>query len=223
MAEMSKISLLPDDRPGAGGGRASGCGDQLADVEVARGDHAVEGRHDLLEGLQLFQPAHIGLRGVDLVFVAFKLRDGVVRVLLRDCVLADQALVAIGGYLGQCRVALRGRQVGLGLGELLIQLRRLDDREQFAFVHVRADVVVPGFDVASGSRVDRRQSEGLHVARQHDLLRALLQDGLRQRRRAERQRASVYFASSALACWRRTMPATASNDRHDEDDDDRRQ
>ena len=49
------------------------------------------------------------------VVVAFNCVDRVVRVLLRDRVLTDQILVAVGRHLRQRGVALRGRQVRLRL------------------------------------------------------------------------------------------------------------
>ena len=39
--------------------------DQLAGIDVARGDHAVKGRVDLLEGLQFAEALHVGLGGTD--------------------------------------------------------------------------------------------------------------------------------------------------------------
>ena len=55
--------LAASDGARAGRGGAAGGGDQLADVQIARGDDAVEGRLDALERLQLFEPMHVGLRG----------------------------------------------------------------------------------------------------------------------------------------------------------------
>ena len=179
---MSKTSLVLVTMPAPGvSSAASGC-HQLADVKVAGSNHAVEWGLDTFKGLQFFQPVHVGLCGCDLGVSRLELRSSiVVRVLLRDRVLSDQTLVAISGDLGQQCVALRGRQVGLGLGELLIELRGFDLCQQFSFVHMSADVLVPGLYVARGSSVDGRQGEGLHVARQHDLPCALLKERLRQR------------------------------------------
>jgi hypothetical protein len=54
--------LAAGDGARAGRGCAAGRGNQLTDVQVARGDDAVEGRLDALEGLQLLETMHVCLR-----------------------------------------------------------------------------------------------------------------------------------------------------------------
>jgi hypothetical protein len=98
--------------------------DQLAGIDRAGGDHAVEGCVDLLKGLQIAQAIDIGLRGVDGGGRGRGLADEGVGVLLRDGVGLDQAGVALGLDARDVGVGIGGCQVGLSLGELLIELRR---------------------------------------------------------------------------------------------------
>ena len=123
--------------------------DQLARIDGARGDHAVEGRIDLLEGLQLVKALHVGLRGADSRGCSCSglVHEGI-GVLLRNGVGLDQARVAVG--LDACVVGggLRRRQVALRLRELLIQLRSGDLGQQRALLHLGADVEVPVRQIA---------------------------------------------------------------------------
>ena len=97
--------------------------DQLAGVDVARGDHAVERRIDLLEGLQFAQPLHIGLRGSDRRRGGRGLVDECVGVLARNGVRFDQPGVAVGLDARVVGVGLGGVQVGSGPGPVAGPLR----------------------------------------------------------------------------------------------------
>ena len=194
----------------------------MADIDIARGDYAVEGRYDALERLELLQPVHIRCCGVHLSGRRLQLRDGVVRVLLRDRVIADQILVAIGSCLRQRCVALSRCQVRFCLCQLLIQLRRLDDCKQLALAHMRADVVVPGLHVAGRSRVDRGKGECLHVAWQHDLLCALLQHRLLHGHGRGRDCIGI-LREHCTGVLAPNDSDDSEDDRYNEDDDNRRQ
>jgi len=56
------------------------------------------------------------------------------------------------------------------LQQLLIHFGRVHFGEELAGPHARADVRVPGFQVAVGPRIDGRLDEGLRRARQRDFL-----------------------------------------------------
>ena len=144
--------------------------DQLAGVDVARGDDAVEGRIDLFKGLQFAQPLDIGLGGADLRGGGRGLVHEGIGVLAGDGVGLDEAGVALGLDAGVVGVGLGGIQVGLGLGQLLVHFGRGDLGQQSALLHVRADVEVPVRQVAGGAGVDGRISEGGDVAGEHEVL-----------------------------------------------------
>ena len=141
--------------------------DQLAGIDVAGGNDAVEGRIDLLEGLQFAQPLDIGLGGANGCRGGRGLIDEGVGILAGDGVGLDQAGVALGLDAGVVGVGLSGIQVGLGLGQLLIHLGGGDLGQQSAFPDLGADVEVPARQVAGGARVDGRISVGGDVAGEH--------------------------------------------------------
>jgi hypothetical protein len=204
------------------GGRASRRRNQLADVHIARRDHPVERRLDTLKRLQLLQPVHVRLGGIDLGHARSQLRGRVVRVLLRDRVLSDQSLVTIGSHLCNGGIALRGGQIRLRLSKLLVQLGRFDDRQQFALVYVRTDVVIPNLHIACGASVDRRKSEGLDIAWQHDLPRTLFKHRL-----GKQDRRSGHLVGVVDQFGIGTLPIDDAEDgndgRHQQDNNDQRQ
>ena len=67
-------------------------------------------------------------------------------------------------------IGLRRLEVGLGLLELLVDLRALDLGEELPLLHVGADVEVPALHVAVDARKDRRIREGLRAAGKDELL-----------------------------------------------------
>ncbi len=65
--------------------RGVGAGvDQRADIGVARRDHAIEGRVDLLVGLQIFEALDVGGGGIDDGLLRVHVADDVVGILPRD-------------------------------------------------------------------------------------------------------------------------------------------
>ncbi len=89
----------------------------------------------------------------------------------------DERCRAVIGHLGEFGICLRLlhrclvlRELSFGLVELLVDLRRVDLRQQVAFPNVSANIEVPGLEIAAGPRGDRRIRECLGVARQHDFL-----------------------------------------------------
>jgi hypothetical protein len=113
------------------GSRSTGAGiDQVADIGVAHGDHASERRIDILVGLQLRQPIHIGLARHHDRLIGDEGRSGVVAFMRRYRLGLQQVLGASRRGAGQLCIGLRGRQIGARLAQLLVKLGRLDLREQ---------------------------------------------------------------------------------------------
>jgi hypothetical protein len=79
-------------------------------------------------------------------------------------------LPARRGFLGQPIVRLGGRKIGPRLMELVVDLGRVDLREELPGLHVSTDVRGPAFEITVGARVDRSVDERLHVAGQNQLL-----------------------------------------------------
>ncbi len=122
--------------------RAGAGVDQLADVGVARGDHAVERRINVLEGLQFLEALHVGCaEDASVAFLACEVAVGVVDVLLRYGVRVFEVLVALPGDLRQIAVGFRSIQIRASLQQLLIDFRRIDYGEQLTRFHAGADVV----------------------------------------------------------------------------------
>ena len=119
--------------------------DQRADVDVARGDHAVEGRVDLLEALCLFQAPHVEGGGIHHGLLGLQVAHFVFDVLLRHGFGLQERFVARGGGPRQLVVGLGGGQVGAGLVELAVDFGRFDLGQQLAGLDVRADVEIPRF------------------------------------------------------------------------------
>ena len=79
-----------------------------------------------------------------------------VAVCLETALAAAQRLPALGGDGGQ-RLGWPGPwRGGPGLQELLVEVGRVDLGQQLAGLHLRADVDVPGLQVAADAGIDRR-------------------------------------------------------------------
>jgi hypothetical protein len=146
--------------------RAAG-GDELADLGGAAGDDAGEGRLDAGEADQRAQPADIGVSGVGDGLLSGEIAGLLVRFLLGDGILLQQSGPARRGGRRQRLIGLGGLQIGLRGLDLLLHLGRVDQSEQLAGLHRRADVGQPLADIAARSRVNRRAVERLHIAREH--------------------------------------------------------
>ena len=138
--------------------------DELTDIDAARGDDAIEGRIDLLERLNCFQPLHVGDLRLHQRVGRLRLGGEVLRVLARHRVLPQQALIALRRALGIAGVGLRRGQVCSCLQQLLIDFRRADDRQQLPFANMRADIEVPMAEITVGARIDRRVFIGIDIA-----------------------------------------------------------
>ena len=82
----------------------------------------------------------------------------------------QQAFVAVFGDLSKLQVGLRRGERRSRVGQLLVNLGSLDDRQQLAGFDVCADVKIPFPQIAIGSCVYRRRNKWLYIPRQNDLL-----------------------------------------------------
>ena len=80
-----------------------------------------------------------------------------------------ERLPPAGGDVCECLVRLRGDEIGARLSELLIELGCVDQRQNLAFLHMRADVFIPFLHVPARAREDGSGVEGVDVPRQHEL------------------------------------------------------
>ncbi len=165
---------LADDEEGRGGVGL----DQVADVGIAGADDAVEGGVDDFEGLEGFEVVDVGGVGDDGGTFGLEVAGGVVVVLLGDDVALEEGLLAGVGGLGEDEHGLGLGELALGLGELLVDGGGVDLGEDVAFLHVRADVEVPFFQVAVGLGEDGGLGEGLGLAGQDEIHSRRGGDGL---------------------------------------------
>ena len=86
--------------------------------------------------------------------------------LARHGVGAAELLPAPRRHRRQRLGGLGAGQRRLGLQELLVEVGRLDLGQQLAGLHVRADIDMPGLEVAADAGIDRRAGIGLEPARQ---------------------------------------------------------
>jgi hypothetical protein len=157
--------------------RGAGAGvDEGARIDVAFGEQAGKGRHHLLESLQLLQPAHVGVgrgqAGLGLLVAAGLL----IGFLGRNRTALEQVLPAFRADLGQFHLGRDLLAGGPGLGQLLVDLGRVDLGQEFSGLHVAADVVGPAHQVAAGAGVDRRILERQQRSGQHQVLVGILPD-----------------------------------------------
>ena len=134
---------------------------QLADIGSARGDGAGEGGGDPLEGLEFFQPAHIRARGLDGRGLEFQVRLLLGGFLLADAGGLEQLGPAGVGGPGQREGGVGLDELGAGLGQFLVQLRRVNFGQQIPRLDLRADVHQVAFEVTAGAGVNRRFDERL--------------------------------------------------------------
>ena len=106
--------------------------DEVADIGVARGDDAVEGSVDFLEGLELLEAADVGFGGVDGGLLGGCVAHGHVGLLLGDGVGFEEVLIALRGGVGEIEVGLRALEIGLRDLQLLVELGGFDDGHQLA-------------------------------------------------------------------------------------------
>ena len=149
--------------------RAGRRGDEVTHFDVAIGDRAGERRHDVLEvflrgelpdvgEVGIKRRLRLGQRGVFLI--GFFLRNGAG---------LHHRVPAISGRLRDGERGLRLLGGRLRLGELLVDLGRVDLGQRGALVHDIADVGVPLFHVTARARIDGGLLKSLHRAGQRQL------------------------------------------------------
>ena len=199
-------------------GSAAAAGiDQLADVGIARRDHAVKGRVHFLEGLHVLQPLHIGLGRFDGGPAGIVISRGIVDVLLRDRIRFQQFLVARGRDFREAHVGLGRGEVRARLLQLLIHFRRIDFGEQLSRFHIRADIGVPLFQVTVGPRKNGGIRVRLHVAGDDNFLLRSAQLGVNDGDRGNRKVARLLGELRiGLAAAGNSPDDDQGDDNHDE-------
>ena len=150
--------------------------DEVADVGIARGHDAVEGREHPFERLEFAQALYVLPRRLDHCGLGRRIARTVVRVLLGNRLRLEQILPAIIGDLGEREVRLgrsRGRRA-----PARARGRPRESRFPRAVrpLCTRAPMsVYQALHIAVGTRVDRRLDIGLDDARQHQLVAGIAQ------------------------------------------------
>ena len=87
--------------------------------------------------------------------------------------LRQKRVPALGGDCGKLLVGDGGVEIGLALGQLAVEIGRIDLGQQLALLHRRADIDIPFLHIAADLGVDRRVGEGLNIARQDEVAAVL--------------------------------------------------
>ena len=145
--------------------------DQRSNIDVARGDDAIERRGDVGEGLERLQPIDVGLGGLDLGGLGVRVAVLFVGGLLRHRRRRAERVPPLGGDLGQGQVRLGLREFALCDGDALIEFGRVDDREDVALLDPGADVLAPRADVAAHLAMNGGRLKSFDIAGQHELAR----------------------------------------------------
>ena len=190
--------------------------DEIADIDGAGGDHAGEGRADRRILLQRQQPAEVGGRGLDgggvrgggtVLFVGF---------LARHRIGGQQIVPARRRAAGERSVGARADQIGARLRDLLVEIGGIDPAERRPGRDLRADVAIPGADIAADAGVEPRRVPGRHRTGQGLLVDRV---GAGDRHQPHDRQASRFRPMPGLL--RLARPGQGA-DRDDADRDDRR-
>jgi len=82
----------------------------------------------------------------------------------------DKLRIALSGRDRERLIGLCGRKIGFGLCQLLVEVGRIDRGQELARLHMRANILLPGFQIAADPRIDRGLVEGLDAAGQDQAL-----------------------------------------------------
>jgi hypothetical protein len=93
--------------------------------------------------------------GVDDGLVGRVAADGVVDILLRNCMALQQVLIAILGDLGEPEIGFGGAEVAQRLLELLVDFRSLDFGQELAFFDMRPYIEIPAPQITVRPRKNR--------------------------------------------------------------------
>src|ERR1700722_4094954 len=158
--------------------------EEIADIDVACRDDAVEWRLDLLETGKLLEPVDLGLLGRHIGFGDRQRRVPRGRVQAIGVALfqgrpplGDEPDGPRVSRLAEIGVGLRLFDGGMQLDELrlrlfklLVEIRRRNRDKHVALLHMRADIAMPGSHVAAGAGEQRVDIEGADVSRQKQRL-----------------------------------------------------
>ena len=192
--------------------------DQLADLRRAAGDDACERRGDASEVDERLQPPDIGRGRIGQRTLGGEIAGLLVGLLLRDGILLLEVGPARRGRLREVLVGTRGLQVRVRGGELLLDLGRVDHREQLPRLHRRADVDIPFAHIAGSAGIYRRAVVGLDVAGQHQRVRTCHGLGVEHLHRRHRLRLRP-FAELPVGMAARQDAPCGEHHRDDRGDD----
>jgi len=102
-------------------------------------------------------------------FIGLKRPVGLIHFLLGNAVEFQQVLVASGSDARQIQVGLRLRLGGFSLAQLLIELGRLNLRQELARRHVGADIHLPALDISVSARIDGSLDVTLKIGGDRDV------------------------------------------------------
>ena len=145
--------------------------DQRSNIDVARGDDAIERRGDVGEGLERLQPIDVGLGGLDLGGLGVRVAVLFVGGLLRYRRRRAERVPPVGRHLGQGQIRLGLREFALCDGDALVELGRVNDREDVALLDLGADVLAPRADVTAHLAMNGGRLKSFDIAGQHELTR----------------------------------------------------
>ncbi len=145
--------------------------DQRSNIDVARGDDAIERRGDVGEGLERLQPIDVGLGGLDLGGLGVRIAVLFVGLLLRYGCSVAQGIPPRRGHFRQRQIRLSLRELALGDGDALVKFGRVNDREDVALLDLGADVLAPRADVTAHLAMNGGRLKSFDIAGQHELTR----------------------------------------------------
>ncbi len=143
--------------------------DQIADIGGTLGDRAGEGRADRREPLLRRQPAQFGGGRLDRRLLDREVAGLFRRLLLRHRIRCQQVAPARGGVARQPHRRARAGKVGAGAGDRLVEFGGVDHPQRRAGGHLRADIAIPGADIAGHAGIEVRGFPRRRIAGQGEL------------------------------------------------------
>src|SRR5262245_17306057 len=141
--------------------------DQVAHVSAPVCDYARERRCDTLEGDFLLQNSEVLLKGMLIRRCSILIRRCVVSVQLRHHTFFPQLLPFRVRDLGYVGARLRLHSLLAGLFHLMVEIRRVDLRQQLILFYKGSDIHIPVFEITVNSREDTGLLPRPNLSRQH--------------------------------------------------------